>query len=110
MCGRVGLRRAFTNLIDNAVKYGGVARVRLERRDAAIIVEIDDDGPGVPQDRHEDVFMPFYRIDESRNADAGGGVGLGLTIAQTVVHGHGGRIELANRAEGGLRVRLSLPV
>lgn len=109
VCRRVGLTRALVNLIDNAVKYGAAARVRLERQDGAIIVEIDDDGLGVPEDRQEDIFMPFCRIDESRSVEAGG-AGLGLTIAQTIVHGHGGRIEIQNRTEGGLRVRVSLPV
>lgn len=107
-CRRVGLKRALTNLIDNAVKYGGTARVRLRRNGSAIQVEIDDDGPGIPEDQQEAIFMPFYRIDESRSESAGG-VGLGLSIAQTIIHGHGGHIELENRSEGGLRLRVSLP-
>jgi signal transduction histidine kinase len=108
-CRRVSLKRAFTNLIDNAVKYGGTARVSLARRGATIIVEIDDDGPGIPEDRHEEIFMPFYRLDESRSPEAGG-TGLGLSIAQAVVQGHGGDIGLVNRAGGGLRVRVTLPL
>lgn len=108
-CRRVSLKRAFTNLIDNAVKYGSVAKVTLEQGVDAIIVTIEDEGPGIPEEERQHVFMPFHRLDASRRADAGG-VGLGLSIAQTIINGHGGRIELANRAEGGLRVRVSLPV
>lgn len=107
-CRRVGLKRALTNLIDNAVKYGGNARVKVAQDGATVHVEIDDDGPGIPQDQQEAIFMPFYRIDESRSEGAGG-VGLGLSIAQTIIHGHGGHINFENRAEGGLRLRVSLP-
>jgi signal transduction histidine kinase len=107
-CRRVGLKRALTNLIDNAVKYGGTARVTIAQHGATVQVEIDDDGPGIPQDQQEAIFLPFYRIDESRSEGAGG-VGLGLSIAQTIIHGHGGHISLKNRAEGGLRLRVSLP-
>lgn len=107
-CRRVGLKRALTNLIDNAVKYGGNARVKVAQRGASVQVEIDDDGPGIPQGQTEAIFMPFYRIDESRS-EGTGGVGLGLSIAQTIIHGHGGHISLENRAEGGLRLCVSLP-
>jgi signal transduction histidine kinase len=108
ICRRMELKRALTNLIDNAIKYGGGARVTVDPTPAAIDVVIDDDGPGIPEDRMETIFMPFYRIDASRGQ--GGGVGLGLSIAQTIVHGHGGSIHLENRAGGGLRARVSLPV
>lgn len=108
-CRRVGLKRALGNLIDNAVKYGGNARVSLLRRSNAIEIDIDDDGPGIPEDQREAVFMPFYRIDESRSEGAGG-AGLGLSIAQAVIHGHGGQIRLENRAAGGLRVCVVLPL
>jgi signal transduction histidine kinase len=108
-CRRVGLKRALTNLIDNAVEHGERARVRLRRQDAMIVVEIEDDGPGVPEDQQDAIFMPFYRIDQSRS-EGTGGTGLGLSIAQTIVHGHGGQIELENRSGGGLRVRISLPL
>ena len=108
VCRRIALKRAFTNLIDNAVKYGGAARVRIEERPDAVEVTIDDDGPGIPQDQLDRIFMPFYRIDASRTPSRGG-VGLGLSIAQAIVHGHGGTIDPQNRSEGGLRVRVSLP-
>ncbi len=108
ICRRMELKRALTNLIDNAIKYGGGARVTVEPTPTAIEVIIDDDGPGIPEDQMETIFMPFYRIDASRGQ--GGGVGLGLSIAQTIVHGHGGSIHLENRPVGGLRARVSLPV
>lgn len=107
-CRRIALKRALTNLIDNAVKYGGAARVEIEGRPDAVEITIDDDGPGIPQDQLDQIFMPFYRIDASRTPNRGG-VGLGLSIAQAIVHGHGGTIHPQNRSEGGLRVRVSLP-
>jgi len=70
---------------------------------------VDDDGPGIPEARHEDVFKPFFRLDQSRNP-ATGGVGLGLTIARDVVHSHGGDIALETAPGGGLRVRFWLQV
>jgi len=104
----VALRRAFANLMDNAIAYGGGCRVRLAEEDGQVRVEIDDDGPGIPEDQHEKVFAPFYRLDPSRNK-ATGGVGLGLSTARTIVRGHGGDITLANRKDGGLRATVTLP-
>jgi two-component system osmolarity sensor histidine kinase EnvZ len=71
-------------------------------------VTIDDDGPGIPKDSREDVFRPFFRLDPSRNI-ATGGVGLGLSIARDIAHGHGGEIALEDSPLGGLRVVLTLP-
>lgn len=107
ICRRIELKRALSNLIDNAIKYGGGARVTIERTPSAIDVVIDDDGPGIPEDQMDTIFMPFYRVDAARGQ--GGGVGLGLSIAQSIVDGHGGNIRLENRGGGGLRVRVSLP-
>ncbi len=107
-CRPVALRRAVSNLIGNAVKYGRQARVSLTEEAEAILVTIDDDGPGIPEDRREDVFRPFYRLDESRSRETGG-TGLGLTVARTIIRAHGGDITLSNRAEGGLRVDVRLP-
>ena len=104
----VALRRAFANLMDNAIAYGGGCRVRLAPENGQVRVEIDDDGPGIPEDQMEKVFAPFYRLDPSRNK-ATGGVGLGLSTARTIIRGHGGDIALANRPEGGLRVTVTLP-
>jgi two-component system osmolarity sensor histidine kinase EnvZ len=72
-------------------------------------ISVDDDGPGIPAGHREDVFRPFYRMDQSRNP-ATGGVGLGLTIARDVIRGHGGEIELGTAPIGGLRALLRLPV
>jgi signal transduction histidine kinase len=104
----MALRRAMTNLIDNAVKYGERARVALEATDEWITIRVDDDGPGIPDGKAERVFEPFYRLETSRSRETGG-VGLGLSVARTIIRAHGGDIELANRPEGGLRVSVSLP-
>ena len=74
-----------------------------------IEITIDDDGPGIPENKREEVFNPFYRLDGSRNP-ATGGVGLGLTIARDVIRGHGGDIQLADSPSQGLRVRILLPM
>lgn len=104
----IGLKRAFTNLIENAVKYGTPPEIELLCRETAIIATIRDHGPGIPPDALERVFDPFYRLDRSRNR-ATGGVGLGLTAAQAIVRGHGGDIRLRNRPAGGLEAVVTLP-
>jgi signal transduction histidine kinase len=104
----IALRRAIANVVGNAVKYAGGARVRVAARGAEFAVEIDDDGPGIPEHEHERVFAPFYRIETSRSRDTGG-TGLGLAVARSIVHAHGGDIGLAGRAGGGLRVTILVP-
>jgi signal transduction histidine kinase len=103
----VALRRALGNLIDNAIKYGGAARIALRRDDRHAIVEIEDDGPGIPQDQLELVFRPYYRLEGSRSRETGG-VGLGLSIARAAIRAEDGEVALANRAEGGLKARVTL--
>lgn len=103
------LRRAFANLIDNAVRYGGGARIEISQTDGEATVRIDDDGPGIPEDRLDQVFQPFYRLETSRNRDTGG-TGLGLALARTIVRAHGGDIDLQNLQGGGLRVSVVLPI
>ena len=103
------LRRALANLIGNAVKYGGVARVRTGGEDGRALVLIEDDGPGLPADDLESVFEPFARGERSRNRETGG-AGLGLTVARQVARAHGGDVVLIPRAEGGLIARLTLPL
>jgi len=103
------LKRAFTNLIDNAAKYGKTADIELSLEETALVVAIRDRGPGIPPNALDDVFRPYYRVDKSRNRSTGG-VGLGLTVAQAIVQGHGGEITLKNRPEGGLEARVVLPV
>jgi signal transduction histidine kinase len=108
-CHAAALKRALRNLLDNAVKYGKSGTVRIRRAPKAVEIVIDDEGPGIPEPELARVLEPFYRLDESRSRETGG-VGLGLAIAQSIVHTHGGTLSLSNRPEGGLRVRLSLPV
>jgi signal transduction histidine kinase len=107
-CRPVALRRAFSNLIDNAIKYGGSALVTLRDRPDAIEVTIEDAGPGIPPEQSEQAFVPFRRLETSRNRESGG-VGLGLTIARDVIHAHGGSIQLEPNQPCGLRARVRLP-
>ncbi|WBS02684.1 ATP-binding protein [Pseudoduganella sp. SL102] len=112
-CRPLAIRRALTNLVDNAVRYGGRARIGVSRtqidggRDA-IRITIDDDGPGIPAARLDDVFKPFYRLDTARHPELGG-VGLGLAIARSCIDAHGGNVTLSNRPTGGLRATILLP-
>ena len=89
----VALQRLFSNLVDNALKYGGAARITVRQADGLAVVEIADPGPGVSPDELGRVFQPFYRTDSSRNLD-NGGVGLGLPIARSTARAHGGDVEL----------------
>jgi signal transduction histidine kinase len=104
----MSLKRALRNLMHNAARYGCRARVQLAARPGAVDVIIDDDGPGIPEEQHEQVFAPFYRLERSRSRE-GGGSGLGMTIARTAVRAHGGDIVLSNRSDGGLRQVVTLP-
>ncbi|NQV82419.1 MAG: HAMP domain-containing protein [Rhodospirillales bacterium] len=102
-------RRCLINLIDNAIQYADHVSVRAGQRGDAIEVTIDDDGPGISEDQRDAVFKPFYRIEGSRNSRTGG-VGLGMTIARDVLRSHGGDIVLSASPNGGLRVRLRIPL
>ena len=102
------LRRALRNLVSNAVRYGGAARVFLLKESGTIILRVDDNGPGIAADKMGDMLEPFRRGETSRNR-ATGGAGLGLTIARAIAQQHGGSLILSNRAEGGLRAELRLP-
>jgi signal transduction histidine kinase len=104
----LALKRAFANLLENAWRYGGAARVTLGGTDGHAEVAIDDDGPGIPEEERDNVFRPFYRLESSRSRETGG-AGLGLALARSAILAHGGTIALANRPEGGLRVRVTLP-
>jgi signal transduction histidine kinase len=107
-CRVESLKRAIRNLIENAVRYGQRARVHLAREDDSIEIIIEDDGPGIPPNLAEQVFVPFFRVEDSRNRETGG-VGLGLSIARSIVRNHGGDIRLINGSSG-LRAIISLPV
>lgn len=103
------LKRALTNIISNAFRYGKTIAVKLENNDKKLWVSVEDDGPGIPRDKRDDVFKAFYRLESSRNKETGG-VGLGLSIAKDVVTSHGGTIELGDSELGGLKVLISIPL
>lgn len=105
----VAFERCLGNIINNARKYGKHIWIAARRLDSEIEITVDDNGPGIPADKREDVFRPFYRIEGSRNP-ATGGVGLGLPIAQDILNSHGGQIALEDSAHGGLRVVIRVPV
>lgn len=108
------IRRALTNVIDNALRYGGnVARLTLEQSTTFVRIKLMDAGPGIPESDQEAVFKPFTRLEPSRNSETGG-VGLGLSISRAIVQGHGGDISLENQRDStgaiiGLEVTLRLP-
>ncbi len=101
-CRANTLRRVLQNLIGNAIKYAGSAEVSLERCKEELLIRVCDNGPGFDPARLEDVFKPFVRLDEARNTESGS-VGLGLSIARTLVHQHGGELTLLNRPQGDWR-------
>jgi signal transduction histidine kinase len=107
-CQPGALRRAVTNLLDNAVKYGEAAHVQILFSPTDIRIVVDDEGPGIPAAEIGKVFEPFYRVEQSRSRETGG-TGLGLAIAQSIAQAHEGQLTLSNRPEGGLRAILSLP-
>lgn len=103
------LKRGLRNLISNALRYGGSAEVSVLHEGGSAVLRVDDDGPGIPEDRITDMLEPFTRGEASRNRETGG-AGLGLTLARAVAEQHGGTLVLANRTEGGLRAELRVPV
>jgi two-component system, OmpR family, osmolarity sensor histidine kinase EnvZ len=105
----LALRRMLANLLDNAGRYGGGSTtIALAREDGTIFIGVEDDGPGVPEERLSELIEPFMRLESSR-ARHTGGVGLGLSIVQALAHRFGGTLRLENRREGGLRAVLTLP-
>lgn len=102
-------RRCVTNLVNNAHRHGTRVQVSGSRDERWLTVTVDDDGPGIPPERRDDVFRPFVRLDEARNQDAGGS-GLGLTIARDAARSHGGDVILGDSPLGGLRATVRIPV
>jgi len=105
-------RRCVVNLLANACRYAKNVSIEAVRDQRFLTIHIDDDGPGIPADRREDVFRPFFRLDEARNQDpdVNDGTGLGLAIARDIASSHGGDITLAESAQGGLRATVRIPV
>lgn len=106
---RSSIRRMLTNLIENALTYGGQTEARMTRKGEWAVIEILDEGPGLSSADMARVFEPFYRAESSRNRNTGG-IGLGLPYARLVAESHGGEIELENRPTGGLCARVTLPL
>lgn len=103
------LKRCLSNLVENAIKYGGVARVKVMQLPDSLHIVVSDDGPGVPVEELERLFDPFYRLEASRNRDHGG-TGLGLTIARSIAEQHGGTLILKNGVTHGLECHLEFPL
>ncbi len=103
------LRRAFVNLLDNAIRYAKDISVKINRQPHLVEVQILDHGPGIPEDKLATIFDPFVRVDDSRDKETGGH-GLGLAIAKSIIILHGGTIEIANRSPNGLTVTVKLPL
>ncbi|WP_125878517.1 ATP-binding protein [Pseudomonas versuta] len=104
----VGIKRMTTNLLENAVKYARHPRIELINGKCSICIEVSDEGPGIPDSELENVFVPFFRLEPSRNRDSGG-VGLGLSSARAMARQHGGELLLRNRIGGGLIAQVELP-
>ena len=102
------LRRSFENIIQNGLTYGNYVYVDVQKGNKRVLVTIEDDGPGIPEDQYKNVFKPFFRLDKSRNLNQSG-VGLGLAIVEDIVNSHGGSIQLGKSKYSGLLVKISLP-
>ena len=107
-CRPIAMKRALRNLIDNAVRYGERASVGYSADADTVIITVRDFGPGIPADKLDAVFEPFLRLEASRSEDTGG-IGLGLAIARSNIHAHGGTLQLRNAPEGGLLATITLP-
>ena len=105
----LGLKRVITNLLENALKYASEPAIELRSDAEHVTIRVLDRGPGIPSDSYEQVFVPFHRLEGSRNKSTGG-VGLGLSAARAIVLEHGGELTVRNRSIGGLEARVVLPV
>ena len=105
----LAMRRAIRNVAENAIRYGGGATLGWHRAGDDVVIEVTDNGPGIPEGELNEVFAPFYRVETSRSLETGGH-GLGLAIARAILRGHGGDIRLRNRPEGGLRAMITIPL
>ena len=103
------IKRCLNNLIENSIKYGDKLNIELYKKNTNLVIKVEDDGPGIPENEYENVFKPFYKIDKGR-ADSKSSVGLGLSIASDIVRSHGGNIKLNKSVLNGLEVKIFLPV
>ncbi|WP_284247396.1 ATP-binding protein, partial [Methylobacterium haplocladii] len=103
------VQRAVVNLVDNAVKYAGSARLSVGKSATGVVIAVADDGPGIPEAERHAMLQPFVRGDRARNLNDASGFGLGLSIVFAIVEAHDGRLALENRVGGGLSVRIELP-
>ena len=109
MTGRpVALKRSFENIIQNGLTYGDKVDIDVQKGNKRVFITIEDDGPGIPEDQHKNVFKPFFRLDKSRSLNQSG-VGLGLAIVEDIINSHGGNIQLGKSKYNGLQVKVSLP-
>ncbi|MEZ5789028.1 MAG: ATP-binding protein [Xanthobacteraceae bacterium] len=104
------LQRAITNVVENAIRYGGKAMVRLKAAAGEAVLDVDDEGPGIPDGAKEAMLQPFVRGEAARSMDATSGFGLGLSITRVIIDRHGGALSLLDRQPRGLRVRITLPI
>ena len=102
------LRRSFENIIQNGLTYGNNVYVDVQKGNKRVLVTIEDDGPGIPEDQYKNVFKPFFRLDKSRSLNKSG-VGLGLAIVEDIINSHGGNIQLYKSKYKGLQVKIFLP-
>jgi len=104
----IALKRSFENIIQNGLTYGNKVFINIQKGSNRAIITIEDDGPGIPEDQHKNVFKPFFRLDKSRSLNQSG-VGLGLAIVEDIINSHGGSIQLSKSKLNGLQVKVSLP-
>jgi len=102
------LRRSFENIIQNGLSYGNKVYLNIQKGNKRVVIIIEDDGPGIPEDQYKNVFKPFFRLDKSRSLNQSG-VGLGLAIVEDIINSHGGNIQLGRSKYNGLHVKISLP-
>ena len=104
----IALRRSFENVIQNGLTYGNNVYVNVQKGNKRVLVTVEDDGPGIPEDQYKNVFRPFFRLDKSRSLNQSG-VGLGLAIVEDIINSHGGNIQLDKSKYNGLQIKISLP-
>ena len=104
----IALKRSFENIIQNGLTYGKKVYINIQKGNKRAVVNIEDDGPGIPEEQYKNVFKPFFRLDKSRSLNQSG-VGLGLAIVEDIINSHGGNVQLGKSDRNGLLVRIFLP-